>query len=154
MRTLHIIDADPSHAAIVAAAMREADQAEVLAIGQGTPLEAAAQSLERSARAWTWVEDGTPLAIFGVAVESFVGGIGRPWLLTSTGVMRHRTRFARLSLHALSRMREVRPRLENWVDGRYEVCLRYLGWLGFTIHPAQPLGPYRVPFHRFEIGVP
>lgn len=154
MRDLKIIEARPEHAVEVAARLRAEDAAEVWAIGRFTPLAAVEQSLDRSMRAWAWIEDGQPVALFGVGVESLIGGVGRPWLLTTAGVAQHRIRLARLSLNALVRIREVRPRLENWVDARYTVCLRYLRWLGFTVHPAEPMGVFGLPFHRFEIGVP
>jgi hypothetical protein len=29
--------------------------------------------------------------------------------------------------------------------------VRWLRRIGFTLHPAEPLGPLGVPFHRFEM---
>lgn len=151
---LNIVEARPEHAIQVAAGIRPEDAAEVWAIAMKTPLAAAEQCLERSLRSWAWVEDGQALVIFGVGGESLIGGVGRPWQLTRTEVTQRRTRFCRVSLNALERMREVRPRLENWVDARYGACVRYLRWLGFTVHQAEPMGILGLPFHRFEIGVP
>lgn len=154
MRDLNIVEALPEHAAAVALRIRAEDAAEVWAIGRVTPLAAVELSLEHSVRSWTWIEGGEPLAVFGVATDNLIGDLGRPWLLTSAGVAQHRTRFARLSLSALKCIRGLYPRLENRVDARYAVCVRYLRWLGFTVHPAEPYGLLGLPFHRFEIGVP
>lgn len=143
----------PEDAASIAARMRAADLDEVAAIGFD-PLTAAQRSIERAVLSWTWLEDGLPLAIFGVGTRTLIGDVGEPWLLTAQGLERHPIRFLRGSLNALSQMRAMFPRLENWVDARYVVCVRYLGWLGFTVHPAQPYGMRGQPFHRFEIGVP
>ena len=40
----------------------------------------------------------------------------------------------------------------NYVDARHTDAIRWLKWLGFTLHPATPYGPFDLPFHKFTMG--
>lgn len=151
MRNDAIIPSNIEHARSIAARIRVEDELELQALGMG-PADGVVDSFEQSLRSWTLVCGGEPIAIWGVCADSVLDEIGTPWLLTACEVAGNRVRFARLSRGAVERMLEIFPKLENWVDARYIVCVRYLRWLGFTIHPAVPYGPYGLPFHRFEIA--
>lgn len=150
MREAAIIPATVAHARAIAARIRPEDAAETAALGLES-IAATVESFERSLRSWTLVQAGQPIAIWGVGAESILDDVGMPWMITAHEIHQNRVRLARISRAAVARMLRIFPRLENWVDARYTVCVRYLGWIGFTVHPAEPYGPLGMPFRRFEM---
>lgn len=146
-----IVPASREHVAAIAERVRHADAVEVEALGL-TPRAAIELSLDHSLCAWTWIEEDAPACIWGVTAQTILGATGCPWLITTDLVQRYPMRFLRGSRNALERMQAMFPRLENYVDARYAVCVRWLRWLGFEIWAAQPFGPMRLPFHRFTMG--
>lgn len=142
----------PVAIAHVAARMRAADRAEVLAGGGRSPREALERSLALSSHAWAgWI--GTePAAIFGVGPAALVCGIGVPWFLGAEVLERNPRPLLTISRDWLARIAALYPHLENYVDARNGRAIRWLRWLGFTVHPAVPYGVGRMPFHRFTWG--
>lgn len=130
--------------------MRQADRNEVWASHRNLPDEALARSLRHSTHAWAGLADGRLVCLWGVCPASLISRVGVPWLLGSDEVETHQVAFLRRSRPALAEMLETYTVLTNWVDARNRVSMRWLRWLGFTLFPAQPFGPDRLPFHRFE----
>lgn len=134
----------------LAALMRPADVAEVWAAAKMKPLEAVRHSLAMSTEAWAGLADGELVCLWGVAPRSFLAGEGSPWLLGTPALERNARAFLSRCPQHLNAMFSVYNRLVNWVDARNTAAIRWLRWLGFTLHPAEPYGPFRLPFHRFE----
>lgn len=149
-----IVEATAEHAAALASTMRQEDRTEVWAAAGHTPAQALQNALAASAEAWTGLADGKVLCMFGVAKLSILGDMASPWMLSSEELPRHARAFLRVSRVVVARWRERYPHLVNFTDSRYKTAVRWLSWLGFTIHPAEPFGPDRVPFHRITIGDP
>ena len=57
--------------------------------------------------------------------------------------------FARMSRPFLRLMKDRHLRLTNHVDVRNALAIRWLRWLGFTLDPAAPAGPFGFMFHHF-----
>lgn len=152
MTDVTVIPATLEHAASLARRMRRADADEVWASGRLLPADALRVSLGLSLKAWTGTVDGVPMCIFGVAPLSLMSGYGAPWMLGAEGLERHAVAFLRRNRPFVAEMRAVFPRMENWVDARNAASIRWLRWLGFTIHPAAPWGAHDLPFHRFSMG--
>lgn len=127
--------------------LRPDDAAEVEAFGV-SQRDGLRTSLDASLSAWAAYDDGEPVAIWGVAAADIMGGVGRPWLLTTGAVERNKRAFMVTSRNLWRLMRPLFPRWENWVDARYSRSLRWLTWLGFTIGEAQPIGPHGQLFHH------
>jgi hypothetical protein len=132
----------------VAAVMRVPDQEEVALYGI-TPTVGLQLSVDASLEAWTVDVDGVPAAIFGLARGS--GDTGAPWLLATDafaaagmGVARRARRIVRSWSRSLC--------LENKCDGRNVVAVRFLEWLGFTLHPQK--GRIETPFSMPRGGCP
>jgi hypothetical protein len=140
--------ATPDDVVKVAAAMRPADAAEVLASGGYTPEGALVAAVEASDFARVLVVDGEPIAMFGVLCR---GALAIPWLLTTTGVDRHRRAFWRASKHALAKILEHYPVLVQQVDARYTAALRWAQRLGFDVHPPAPFGVAGLPFCQITL---
>lgn len=146
-----LVPAIDGHAYAIAPVLRCADLAEIHALARDET-HAIILSIRNSPIAMTWLVNGAPACIFGVAATSLLDRTGRPWLVSSDDVPNYPTKFLRACKRILPELLAMFPHLENYVDGRYALAIRWLQWLGFTIHPAEPLGPHGVPFHRFEMG--
>lgn len=147
-----IVPATAEHAAECAANMRDEDRAEVLAMSGHSPEQAVAASIERSEDVWAAMVDGKVLCLFGVGRATLISDLSCPWMLSTNELPRHARQFARHSKGVVAYWRERHPHLMNAVDARYQTSLRWLRWLGFTIHEAEPMGPSRRLFHRATIG--
>ncbi|GAB5471753.1 MAG: hypothetical protein Kilf2KO_47830 [Rhodospirillales bacterium] len=135
----------------LASSLRPADRAEVLASDGLGALPALERSLTLSSEAYAGLIDGEVAALFGVRRVSLASRRGCPWLLTGAAVERHPCAFLRASRGVLGTWRRDYDSLANWVDARHVAALRWLGWLGFTLHPARPYGVRGLAFHPFEL---
>lgn len=146
-----IVPSTVDHVPILAASMRAEEIAEAMAMAGLSPLDATAQSLARAIRAWTWIIDGEPACMFGVGTRNIAGDTGWPWLITTYAVERHPMTFLRHCRECVDEMLRIFPHLENYVDARHRLCVRWLKWLGFTVHAPEAFGVAGLPFHRFEM---
>lgn len=146
---IEIVPATLDHARAIR--LRPGDAREIAAMGL-TPIAAFEQSMSRSLWAQAYVIDGEVAALVGLAINSILGGVGAPWLLTGRPVDRHRKLFLQETRRGVARMRAEFSRLANHVHAEYGEAIRWLRWLGFGIGPAEPKGPHAAPFRRFSIG--
>jgi GNAT superfamily N-acetyltransferase len=82
-----------------------------------------------------------------VALQPLLGGTAIAWLLTGRPVDRHRKAFLQLTRARTAAMLGEHGTLTAHVHAEYREAVRWLGWLGFEISPAQPLGPRGALFH-------
>lgn len=133
----------------VARHMREADAQEVRASHDNDPLDALKYAVYGSEEAYTAFIDDEPVAIFGVAGGSVMTPFVSPWMLGTTKLEKHKKEILRESREVMRAWRSEYTRMENFVDARNKVSVRWLKWLGFSIQDAEPYGPFDMPFHRF-----
>jgi hypothetical protein len=148
---VEIVEATLEHVADLAPRVREADRAEIWAAARLTPESALRDGLRVSTGAWAGLIDGEVVCMFGAAPLSILEGKGSPWMLGSDLVERHQRIFLRHSRPVVAAMRSLYPVLVNHVDDRNAAAKRWLHWLGFRLGPAEPRGPDRIPFRRFEM---
>lgn len=146
----HVVPAKVRDIARIVVDVRDADRAELLAGWSYTPQRALEYGLRYSSHVWTGFIDYEPVCMFGVVPRSLVGGRGVPWLIGTNRMLRHQFTFLRRCRPYLRQMQEHYSNLENFVDERNTAAIRWLGWLGFTIHEARPMGKQLRPFHRFD----
>lgn len=146
-----LVPATDGHAYDIAPRLRVADLEEIRALA-ADETSAIVLSIRNSPFARTWLVNGAPACIFGVASTSLLDNSGRPWLVSSDTVPAFPMTFLRACKRILPEILAMYPHLENYIDSRYECAVTWLRWLGFTIHPAEGIGPTGVPFHRFEMG--
>lgn len=133
--------------------MRNEDRDEVLAATGRYDMRALlVEALSFSSQRWVALSSGKPVALFGVGPAN--SKVGVPWMLVTHDVFQ--TPRASRALVAkgrwyIQRMLAEYQHLENYVDARNTRAVRWLEHLGFTVHPAEPYGPYEYPFHRFEM---
>lgn len=117
------------------------------------PEVAVRHSLASSIASYAAIMDGRPRALYGVASMGTLSTTGIPWMLSANGidlmsksVVSHSIRFHRtLALRF--------DRLENIVYANNHSAINWLTWLGYTIEPEAPAGPYGAPFRRFWMEV-
>lgn len=148
MRLVEVRVAEFEDAALIASNARAADVVELAALGTD-PETAMYKGLTVSTHVWTGLVDGAPVCMFGVAPRSVVTGRGCPWMVGSSLLDRYAVTFIRRCGAQVQMMRDSYNLLENHVDARNELAIRWLMWLGFTIEPAAPYGVNGEPFHRF-----
>lgn len=149
MTDYQVVPATPAHAAELAANMREADVAEIWAGWRHTPAEALDRSMKGSRDTMAGLADGRVVCMFGVGSYTILSDIACPWLLGSEELPQHARAFLRLNRVYARHIKDEYAILENYVDARNAVAIRWLRWLGFTIWEPQPFGPDGLPFHKF-----
>ena len=110
-----IIKARSEHIDPIASNMREGDVLEVWLAGHRTPYQAMQEGFESSVKAWTIMEDGVPIGMFGVSSVSILGDVGVPWLLGTDAMLKIRRQFIRDSAKYLDEAHSLYPRLVNFV---------------------------------------
>lgn len=141
---------EPADLAHIAANMRAADIAEMQATLPVTPLEGLRRSVIMSHESCVARVDGVPACVFGLGVGSYLSGLMRPWLFGTNAVEANGRIFLRSNRVVVNDWAS-RFDLENYVDARHTVSVRWLRWLGFMLDDAKPFGPFGFEFHRFEM---
>ena len=145
-----IVKATFEHIEPIAANMREADVLEVWLAGHKTPHQAMQDGFNVSVKAWTIIENGEPIGMFGVSSVSILGNIGVPWLLGTDGMLAIKRQFVRESMQYLDEVMALYPRLVNFVHVGNIQSLRWLMWMGFDFEGPIKAGPDSAEFFRFE----
>ena len=73
-----------------------------------------------------------------------------PWALFTPEVERKPKSFLAACRGPLRAFQSQYSHLVNYVDARNILAVRWLAWLGFTIHSPEPYGIEQLMFHRFE----
>lgn len=147
----HWEKATTEHAAHIAANCRQADRDELWAAGMLYPAEALDLALRDCPDALTGFVNGEPVCMFGVTPASILGSLGCPWMIGTDGIKANAKGFLKGSKQAIKTMKEPYSILANMVDARHTEAIRWLKWLGFTIHDPMPYGPFNLMFHPFEM---
>lgn len=149
MSAPHVVPARPIHIRHIARHMRRADVEEVKAARGLSPAKALALSLRKSARAWTIIADGRPIAMFGVGDVNILAGVGSPWMLGTPEIERHVMIFLRNCPYWVGQLLEGYTVLRNCVDDRNRLSIRWLKWLGFKV--GEPVAFKGQLFRVFEM---
>ena len=120
--------------------------------GGFTPEQVIEYGVARSHEAWTGMVDGEPMCIFGLTKPSFLSTTGHPWMLGTPLLQKHVRPFGRVSYLVVQHWLKTHDHLYSYVHAPHHRGIRWLRFLGFTIHPAEPFGPYGEPFCKFEIN--
>ena len=143
---IRIVPLEPKHASIVPH-LRRADVEEIRAMTGLEPQIAVAYSIAHAAPGWAVEKDGRPEAVFGVGPVT--EELGRPWLVGTDEVAKHPVLFYRISRRIVDAMKARYEKLENWVDARNTLSIRWLKWAGFYIEEPEKMGAEGRLFHRF-----
>jgi hypothetical protein len=133
--------------------LRPGDRREIEALGL-TPREGLARAIARSLSAEAYLVDGAVAAMTGVALQTVLGGVAMPWLMTGRPVDRHRKAFLQLTRARTRELLAEHGKLVAQVHAEYREAARWLAWLGFALAPARPLGPRGALFHQATLAAP
>lgn len=132
----HLIDA-----AVFSTRLREADHAEITALGL-EPEPALDYCIRNAVWARAAFVNALPAALWGVGAETLAGQTGVVWAMTTPLIEQHKRRFMAESRCFVDFALTIFPHLESWTDARYTRALRWLRWLGFTIGEPTPVAPH------------
>jgi hypothetical protein len=144
-----IVQAELEHVPAVAFNIRPDDARELMVAYDSDPYSIILQSFSISEKCWTAIVDGEPIAIFGVVMKG--AGQGRPWMVGTTALDRHRLKFTKGCQAVIDEMLSVFPVLENVVDTRNKRNIRWLRWLGFEFGEIIFVGLQSLPFITFRM---
>jgi hypothetical protein len=129
---IQIVPARPVHVNRIADQMRQIDRRECEAMGR-TGKQALRSGLARSIRSWTALVNGRPEAMFGVVVESALGGEAIPWFLGTDEVYRHGRALLMWGPGIIERLHDSRLTLRNLVSSENRRAIRLLEKWGFEV---------------------
>lgn len=93
------------------------------------------------------------MCMFGVKAPSMLSSVAMPWMIASDRLEFNSRTFLRKSKRILEIVSEQFPHMQNYVDARNVVAVRWLQWIGFSVYYPEPYGIDNLPFHRFELKV-
>ena len=130
--------------------LREADERECWATSHTHADDAVQKGFERSLLCWAGLYEEKPFCCFGVAAASLLGNTGVPWLLGTEDVKKAAYEVKYKAKEYINIMLEHFDYLENWIDARNKVSIKWLKHCGFEMFetPA-PYGVDGLLFHRF-----
>lgn len=141
----------------VADAMRERDRAEVYDLAGESPYAALFRLLHVSQPALAVLDDlDGVVAMCGVVPQgATLSRVGSPWMLASRYAdephfRRDVARHSRGNVRALMRAYGY-SYFGNWISAKQKVHIRWLQWVGFTVHPPVSFGCFGEDFHYFEL---
>lgn len=133
--------------------IRDEDKAEAAAMDTFDLKSLLRDNIKRSVECWTCLVDEGVVAIFGVIRLTLLSDSVCPWMATTNLVYKHKKAFLKCTKLGVEFWANKYKNLESFIDARYDKALRWAKWVGFTIHPAKPYGPYGNLFHKTELRV-
>lgn len=130
--------------------MRAADADEVWASNRHTPVESLMKGWNVSDFCTVAVVNDDPCVMFGLVVQTLMGGQGVPWLLGADNVLKYKQQFFHQTPKVVDEMLRVCPRLVNYVHDQNTVSIKWLRWAGFTMGDPAPYGVGGDLFRRFH----
>lgn len=134
---------------LLAPKLRESDIQEIWASNNATAYEALKEGIEKSIFCAT-VENGSPIAMFGIYADNLLGEKGNVWLLASEDLTKIQIKFLRQSKKFIKLMLEYYKMLENYVDCRNEKSIQWLRFCGAKFDEPKPYGVENKMFMRFQ----
>ena len=132
----------------LAARLRPADLAEVLASSGKSEVDALVDSWRISEECQVAVLDGLVICIWGVARDGQWGGV--PWMLASPEVEHYGKRLVKHGRAWVALLMTRYITLSNYVHVDNHSSIKWLRALGFQIKPAVPFGNSQELFHPFS----
>jgi hypothetical protein len=133
--------------------MREHDVQEVNAATNMGIENAVKTSVKLSSYSKTGLVNDELVCMWGVCPISLISGSGSPWMLGTDLIEEKQRIFLRRSKPWLDDIRKDYRYLENFVDARNVMSVKWLKWLGFEMDEAEPYGIHGEPFHKFTMEI-
>jgi hypothetical protein len=128
--------------------LKSSDVDEIWASHHYTPEQGLREALEKSIFALT-IQNGNPIAMFGIVPDSILGNSASVWFLSSTDLYKIRKRFLRNNKKFIKLMQEFYPTLYNYVDARNVKTIEWLKFCGAKFSEPKPYGVEGKDFRHF-----
>ncbi len=146
-----IIPATQKHIDALKGNLRESDKREIWDAARMEPDEGLQHAFDISKLCWAGVSEGQTILCFGVSAFSLLSTKGSPWILAAEDIKNVNREFIRNCKLCVKTMLSFFDRLENMVDIRNEVSIRWLKWCGFSIGDKFRYGPNNLLFYKFSM---
>jgi hypothetical protein len=150
---VEIRDVEEGDIAVLVRNMREHDKMEVNAATHMGIRNAVQTSVIMSTYSKTGLVNDELVCMWGVCPISLLSGSGSPWMLGTDLITEKQRIFLRRSKPWLDDIRKDYRYLENFVDARNVMSIKWLKWLGFEMDEAEPYGIHGEPFHKFTMEI-
>ena len=150
---VEIRDVEEGDIAVLVRNMREHDKMEVNAATHMGLRNAVQTSVIMSTYSKTGLVNDELVCMWGVCPISLLSGSGSPWMLGTDLITEKQRIFLRRSKPWLDDIRKDYRYLENFVDARNVMSIKWLKWLGFEMDEAEPYGIHGEPFHKFTMEI-
>jgi hypothetical protein len=148
---IEIREVEEGDIAILVRNMREHDKQEVNAATNMGIRNAVKTSVNLSSYSKTGLVNDELVCMWGVCPISLLSSSGSPWMLGTDLIEKKQRVFLRRSKPWLDDIRKDYRYLENFVDARNVLSVKWLKWLGFEMDEAEPYGIHGEPFHKFTM---
>ncbi|MDR3561256.1 MAG: hypothetical protein P4N59_07450 [Negativicutes bacterium] len=135
----------------IAANIRPIDAKEAWCLTGKEPLEAIAESIQRSDTIRIAEYNGEPVAIFGIGRKDLLSGEGIIWLVGTTNFKLMRKTFLQISKETISFLLTFYPVAVNYVLAENKGTIKWLKWCGAEIGDSEPYGTGREMFRKLTL---
>lgn len=132
-----VVPATHAHMDALARGLRDRDRIEIIGMGS-TVADSLRITWRRSLLTRTVLLNGAVVCVGGVG-GSPLGGVGQPWMLSTTLFPKVPIFMVKEGLRQVATWLSIFPRLESYVDARYQQACGYLEVLGFQLDAPEPL---------------
>jgi hypothetical protein len=146
-----VVPVQEEHILELAETMQKEDKNSIWALSHLSPEQGLRHSLRNAVQSNTWLVNGEVGAIYGISKPHLLSDSACAWMLGSGVIMHYPKYFMEGSRDWVHDAVDRYGILRNFVDARHKRSIRWLKWLGFTLHPAIPIGIERLPFHPNEL---
>lgn len=129
--------------------LRGIDVREMWLMHRYTPRIAIKSGAQLSDKCFVVTADGIPVIIFGVEGEG-LSDRASIWMLATDQIKRIQKSFLKRSRAVFLDLINDYDMVYNYVYEKNSIALRWLKWLGFNIHEAEPTGAEGALFHLVE----
>jgi len=148
---IEIREVEDGDIAVLVRNMRKHDVQEVNAATRMGVRNAVETSVNLSTYAKTGLVNDELVCMWGVCPISLISSSGSPWMLGTDLIEKKQRIFLRRSKPWLEDIKKGYKTLENHVDERNTLSVRWLKWLGFEMKKAEPYGVNGELFHKFTM---
>lgn len=132
----------------IAEKMRQGDKDEIWASNHLAPQDALRLGMESSVYCRV-VENGSPIAMFGICPVTIIGDHAVIWLLGTDGLDKIKIKFLRNCKSYIDTMLSMYSYLDNHVDVRNVKSIAWLRFLGAKFDEPKPYGAEGLMFQHF-----